>query len=170
MIDWIYKPFDDERLQQALESVRKQMKPACVLLVEGDESIREVLKNHLESMGATYIESVDAAETIKNYNEYKPDLVIMDMMQPESAMQIVDRLNEESKGLLPIIIYSSLDLTADQEAQITNKLVAYLMKSVTSEEKLVTTIRSFLSGLLLSLPARSDHEKVGAELSDSKAE
>jgi DNA-binding response OmpR family regulator/two-component sensor histidine kinase len=152
LVDWLNKPFDDERLQQALSAVRKRMKQATVLLVERDPAMREILKNHLELINVAYVEA-EPGDIISNFRQHKPDLVIMDMVNPESGMHVLEQLKQESNGRVPVIVYSSQELNSEQEAHFKGSRVAFLMKSVSSEETLLQTVRNFLSGLLLKLPS-----------------
>jgi CheY-like chemotaxis protein len=77
----------------------------------------------------------------------------MDMVNPESGMHVLEQLKQESNGRVPVIVYSSQELNSEQEAHFKGSRVAFLMKSVSSEETLLQTVRNFLSGLLLKLPS-----------------
>lgn len=156
LVDWISKPFDEERLRKALDSARQEILPAHVLLVEDDPATREILKHHLESLGVEYSEAADGATAISSFREHAPDLVILDLqIPPPDGFAVADILNKEGKNLTPIIVYSALDLSEDQKSKLQAGLTTYLLKGSTSDDKLIGTVREYLDGLLLKKPKLS---------------
>lgn len=149
LLDWITKPYQEERLHQALETARTKHGRAKVLLVEDDEATRETVKTQLESMGAQCIEAHDGARALTVIREENPDLIILDLDIPApDGFAVVDILRAEEHKLKPLIVYTASDLTEEQRKRLQLGLSAHLTKSRTTQEELVETVRKFLNGLL----------------------
>ncbi len=150
LIDWITKPFDEDRLHRALDIAREKHGPAKILLVENDAATRETVKTQLESIGAKCIEAEDGASALTAIRQENPDLIILDLDIPApDGYAVVDILKNEKHHLKPLIIYTASDLNEDQRQRLQLGLSAHLTKSRTTQEDLVQTVRAFLNGLLL---------------------
>lgn len=53
-----------------------------VLLVDDDNSLREIMKAKLEAAGFSVVEAKDGMEGVEKTKEIKPDLVLMDVQMP----------------------------------------------------------------------------------------
>ncbi|MBX9691280.1 MAG: response regulator, partial [Cyanobacteria bacterium] len=153
LIDWITKPFNETRLQNALDRAREQIGLAQVLVVEDDPATREILKQHLESLGVDCLEASNGVEALEAFRKSNPDLVILDITIPQpDGFAVVDTLRKEANGMKPLIVYTALDLTESQKSELKLGITAHLTKSAASPEQLTDTIREFLDGLLLRKP------------------
>ena len=56
---------------------------AHILLVEDDDSYREMLRTSLEERGHTVVETHDGQEALKSFKDGKFDLVITDILMPK---------------------------------------------------------------------------------------
>ena len=56
---------------------------ASVLIVDDDQDSRETLSDLLELKGVTVLaKSVNGFDAVEKFTQYKPDIVLMDMMMP----------------------------------------------------------------------------------------
>ena len=91
------------------------MPPRTVLLLEDNDSVRELLKVLLETEGYAIIEASDGQDGLTKAQELKPDLMILDLMMPgvdgESVLKTMRRHSKLSK--VPVLVvsgkYESLD-------------------------------------------------------------
>lgn len=150
LIDWMVKPFNEKRLHEALDTARKRIGIAQVLVVEDDPSTREILKQQVEALGVKCIEASTGDDALKSFDESNPDLVILDLMiPPPDGFAIVDKLRNSLDSSVPLIVYSALDLTEAEKAKLKLGITAHLIKSTATPDQLSNVIREFLNGLLL---------------------
>ena len=91
------------------------MMPRTVLLLEDNDSVRELLKVLLETEGYSIIEASDGRDGLAKAEELKPDLMILDLMMPgldgENVLKTMRRHSQLSK--VPVLVvsgkYESLD-------------------------------------------------------------
>lgn len=55
-----------------------------VLLIEDEDDLRRLLRQMLQSMSLKVFEAVDGLAGLALYNDWRPDLVITDIMMPRS--------------------------------------------------------------------------------------
>jgi len=160
LIDWISKPFDEQRLHAAIDSAKRMIGPARVLVVEDDPSTREILKHHLMEMGVDCLEATDGAQAVSAVRSHNPDLIVLDLSIPApDGYAVVDILSREPNGHKPLIIYTAQDLDEEQKARLKLGLTAHLTKSLTSADKLTATVRELLDGLMLRKTDGADAKK-----------
>jgi len=91
------------------------MPSRTVLLLEDNQSVRELIKVLLETEGYSIIEASDGRDGLTKAEELKPDLMILDLMMPgldgENVLKTMRRHSKLSK--VPVLVvsgkYESLD-------------------------------------------------------------
>ena len=100
--------------------------PATILVVEDDASLGAALQATLKAAGYRPVRARTAAEGLRWYNHYAPDLVLLDLGLPDrDGLTVISELRE--RGSTPIIVLSAreaeamkvraLDLGADDYVQ-----------------------------------------------------
>ena len=142
IIDWLTKPLDPEQLKaaigRALTSERKG-RPK-ILHVEDDDDIiliiREMLRDVADVTGASSL-----AEAEKHLGQDRFDLVILDIELPDgSGVELLPELNNKDGSSVPVLVFSAGDISAE----ISQQVAAALVKSRTSNEKLIETIQGLM--------------------------
>lgn len=99
-----------------------------ILIIDDDAQIRAMLREALESMGYTVIESVNGAEGVEMFRAQPADLVICDLVLPEkSGITMIRELVKDFPALKFITMsgftgslgFSSLEFTKKMGAQWT---------------------------------------------------
>jgi len=137
VVDWIQKPVNQKRLEQALQEALLRVKRPRIMHLEDDPDIVQVTQVLLEQMAdVIHVDSLqDARQLIA---EQSIDLVILDLGLPDgSGLELLDEL----KGHCPVVIFSAQIPNRD----ITEQVVAALTKSATSNEQLLATIKKSLN-------------------------
>ena len=84
-------------------------RPLTVLVVEDDAELREILQAEFELEGLTALTATNGSEAVTAAREFKPDLILMDLMMPVmdgiEATKIV-KDNEETKHI-PIVMLTA---------------------------------------------------------------
>jgi DNA-binding response OmpR family regulator len=79
-----------------------------ILVIDDDQAMTELLKLMLEPTEARVITSNSGASGIQKFNEFKPDIVILDLIMPGiDGWQVCQTIRENSR--VPIMILSVLD-------------------------------------------------------------
>ncbi|MBK9247905.1 MAG: PAS domain S-box protein [Ignavibacteria bacterium] len=117
-------------------------KGESILLVEDEESIREITKLTLEARGYTVLTAIDGTEALATYAQLgsKISLVITDMMMPymdgTATIRAIQKMNPDVK----VIAVSGLKQDSDL---VNQKSIVFLLKPYTSE-KLLSIISELL--------------------------
>ena len=79
-----------------------------ILVIDDDQAMTELLKLMLEPTEARVITSNSGASGLQKFNEFKPDIVILDLIMPGmDGWQVCQAIRENSR--VPIMILSVLD-------------------------------------------------------------
>jgi len=155
LVDWINKPFEEKRLLSAVElAVRgRTAGPARVLIVEDDESTRQIVKDYVSSIKADIqiYEAIDGQEAIDLTRKTEPDLIILDLGLPNTdGFEVVTVLKHEKASRTPLIIYSAQDLSNDDKNKLSLGLTTHFTKSRTSESEFISCVVELLNGTIAS--------------------
>ncbi|WP_245954857.1 response regulator transcription factor [Paenibacillus flagellatus] len=82
------------------------VKTATVLVVEDDNEIRELIRLYLIKNGLRVAEASDGATALREFENVRPDLVLLDIQLPgESGLEVCERIRGVSN--VPIIFVSA---------------------------------------------------------------
>lgn len=77
-----------------------------ILVVDDETKISEVIKSYLEHDGYTVFTALNGKEAMAGYNEFNPDLIILDLMLPDiSGEEVCKRIRKNSS--VPIIMLTA---------------------------------------------------------------
>jgi len=140
IVDWIEQPIETPLL---INRLKKAVKAASgnkprILHVEDDESILQVvaalIADSAEIVSATTLRE---ARTLLTHDMF--DLVILDLKLPDGEGEaLLPLLNKAGHPSTPVIIFSAKDVSRE----ITKSIKSVLVKSQTTNEMLLDTIRS----------------------------
>ena len=136
VVDWIQKPVDRKQLERAVtEALRHKERPR-ILHVEDDLDIVQVTRVLLDDIAdVTHVATVQGTRELLATEDF--DLVILDLgLADGSGLELLD----EIKGHCPVVIFSAHNPDREISAQVS----AALTKTMTSNEKLLATIKQVL--------------------------
>lgn len=114
-----------------------------ILFAEDEVILAEIVKESLESRGFMVIHCETAQDTFDLYQEYSPDLIILDVMLPDADGFTVARQIRERDRNTPIIFLTSKSLPQDVVTGFESGGNDYLKKPFSIEE-LVVRIKALL--------------------------
>ncbi|MEO6696753.1 MAG: response regulator, partial [Gammaproteobacteria bacterium] len=139
VIDWINKPFNPLRLTMAVNRAAALMrggKPR-ILHVENDRIILKLVSGLLRDI-AEVVHAVTLHEAQQRLAQDHFDLVILDLILPDGpGLEVLPHLGIPAP---PVIIFS----TGDAPAELPRNIFGVLVKSRTTNETLLETIRAAL--------------------------
>ncbi|HVV13831.1 response regulator transcription factor [Amycolatopsis sp.] len=78
-----------------------------VLVVDDDETVRDVVRRYLEAAGFTVDVAGDGDEGLRRFADRRPDLVVLDVMMPGiNGLEVCRRLRQTSE--VPVVLLTAL--------------------------------------------------------------
>jgi two-component system OmpR family response regulator len=109
---------------------------AHLLVVEDDPGIAELLSTALSFAGFEVRTAGTAAEALREVAARQPDLIVLDIMLPDSdGFDVLRRIRGQSSRL-PVLFLSARDTVADRIAGLTLGAADYVVKPFSMDEVL----------------------------------
>ena len=131
-----------------------------VLLVEDDDSLREIYGERLKAEGFEILSARDGEEALAIAVQERPDITVCDIMMPKiSGFDVLDILhsNPDTKDF-KIIVMSALGQEEDKSRAKRLGADRYLVKSEVTLEDLVKTTKEVLDSPKSSEPAEAQSQ------------
>jgi DNA-binding response OmpR family regulator len=130
-----------------------------VLVVDDDETVREVVRRYLELAGFVVDVAGDGQEGLRSFAARQPDLVVLDVMMPGlNGLEVCKRLREVSQ--VPIVMLTALGEEENRIAGLQLGADDYVTKPFSPKE-LSLRVSSVLRRARMPLP-----EPAAVELTD----
>ena len=145
--DFITKPFERERLVQAVNRHRRGDGAAKVLVVDDDPKSRDVLRRTLTKEGWTVAEAANGREALDQLERGRPALVLLDLMMPEmDGFEVLERMRrEEAWRDIPVIVVTAKDLTREDVDRLNGHVAKVLQKGAYQRRNLVRDIHAMIA-------------------------
>ncbi len=119
--------------------------PPRVLIVDDNETNRDILRTRLGPQGYELIEAVDGEEAIAAAREHHPDLILLDVMMPKiDGIEVCRQLKSDADmPFTPIVLVTAKADTKDIVAGLEAGADEYLTKPV-DQAALVARVKSML--------------------------
>jgi adenylate cyclase len=134
--------------------------PPRILVVDDNETNRDILVTRLALHGYELLQAADGAEALTSTRENRPDLVLLDIMMPKiDGIEVCRQLkNDESLQFTPIILVTAKADGKDVVAGLEAGADEYLTKPV-DQLALVARVKSVLR-------IKELHDRVAAQAAD----
>lgn len=125
---------------------RKAGGSARVLVVEDEQSLRELYVQWLEMSGYTVLQAADGLVGIETILHEKPDLVVLDIMLPKKdGFEILAEVRRNPAVRdTPVIVLTSLDQEFEKRQGGKLGADAYIVKTDLSPSRLKDAVASFM--------------------------
>jgi len=133
--------------------------PPCILVVDDNETNRDILATRLEAHGYQTLQAADGEEALRGVAQHRPDVVLLDVMMPNlDGLEACRRLkSDRAVAFTPVILVTAKAATQDIVAGLDAGADEYLTKPV-DQAALVARVRSALR--------IKSHEQVQAQAAD----
>ena len=117
-----------------------------ILIIEDDKFLRELISQKLEIEGYEISEAVDGEKGIKQVEEEKPDLVLLDLILPGiDGFEVLTKMKEDSAlSQIPVIILSNLGQKDDVERGLKIGANDYLIKAHFTPGEIINKVKNIL--------------------------
>jgi signal transduction histidine kinase/DNA-binding response OmpR family regulator/PAS domain-containing protein len=145
--DFITKPFERERLVQAVNRHRRGDGAARVLVVDDDAKSRDVLRRTLTKEGWMVAEAANGREALDQLQRGRPVLVLLDLMMPEmDGFEVLERMRrDEAWHDIPVIVVTAKDLTREDIDRLNGHVAKVLQKGTYQRRDLVRDIHAMMA-------------------------
>jgi signal transduction histidine kinase/CheY-like chemotaxis protein/HAMP domain-containing protein len=145
--EFLTKPIDRDRLIALLRPYQANLRRTRVLVVEDDPTQRERIRSWLESQQWQISEAENGRVALDRLADEVPDIILLDLMMPEmDGFQLITELQERPawRGI-PVIVITSLDLTAADRARLNSGVERILLKDSFDPAQLVAIVRGYVA-------------------------
>jgi DNA-binding response OmpR family regulator len=102
---------------------------ARILVVDDDQVIQQLLKVNLELEGYAVEVASDGEEALALFDDFRPNLVVLDIMMPKlDGWEVARQLNASEGGAPPIVLLSARAQEADVQKGNDLGVAAYVTK------------------------------------------
>jgi PAS domain S-box-containing protein len=145
--EYMTKPVNRSRLIALLEKYRCGEPPCTVLLVEDDETTREMMSEILRREDWLVTEAENGQVALNLIEQTRPNLILLDLMMPrmdgfELAAALQGRPDWAS---IPIIVLTAKDITTADLLRLNGSVERVLHKGNSSREEIVRAVRELVS-------------------------
>lgn len=137
-VDWVMKPLNRAQFLAAVHRAfagRPADGPATVLVIDDELPTIELLTDLLGSQGYRVLSAVDGRNGIEVARAERPDLIVLDILMPETTgFEVVRELRAhlESRDT-PILIFTVKDLTPEERERLRGSVHAIVTKGATGD-------------------------------------
>ena len=119
---------------------------AKILFIEDEPTLQKTLGDALTKEGYQIKTAFDGEEGLLVAKEYKPDLILLDLILPKMDGFAVMQALKKDEGLkaIPVIVLTNLEGTADVEKVLELGATTYLVKTNYDLKEVVEKIKKTL--------------------------
>ncbi|MDQ4054282.1 MAG: response regulator [Actinomycetota bacterium] len=144
---WLTKPLDVAGLLAALEGAIAAGDPRpCVLIVEDDPVLTQVLAALFAEHGVMTVHAHTARDALRLSRDIAPDLLVLDLLLPDiDGFALVDWLREDPRLCrVPVVVYSALELDEDDKERLQLGPTEFFTKARTNPEEVERQVLELL--------------------------
>ncbi|MFC1491860.1 response regulator [Nitrospinota bacterium] len=148
VIDWIKKPFNEDRLLRVLKDSIQHDRDATVLIVDDDRDMLTVFSELLGRRGLIVETASSGRQAVDICHRKLPDLIILDIVMPDGdGFFVIDALRRDLKMRhIPVVIYSAKEPTPEEKQRLAIGTTVFMTKSKTSQEEFESKVLELLKG------------------------
>jgi len=145
--DYLVKPIDRETIIKTLSeftlTTKRKKRQVNILLIDDEEITHEMIAKILEPAGFNLLHAYTGDEGLKLAIEYKPDLILLDLIMPDvNGFEVAENIKKHPvSSQIPIFIITSKDLTVEERMRLSNNIDRVIGKRIFSSEELTRSIR-----------------------------
>ena len=144
---WLTKPLDVAGLLAALgDAIGERGPQHCVLVVEDDPVLSQVLAALFAEHGVIAVHASTARDARRLSHDIAPDLLLLDLLLPDSdGFALVDWLREDPRLCrVPLVVYSALDLDEDDKQRLRLGPTEFFTKTRSNPEEVERQVLALL--------------------------
>lgn len=151
--DYLIKPVETSRLVKIIRRHCGAL-PATILVVEDDESTRDLMRRVLAGAGHSVHTAGNGQQALEVLSGARPDLILLDLMMPEvDGFTFLDRIREQEQHRdIPVVVVTAKHLTPGERHRLEGATQQLLRKGEFSSKELMSAVLRNVSVLLRPTP------------------
>ena len=151
LADYLQKPIDPKRLIGVLKRYHRLRPSNHVLVVEDDDTMRELLCRMLEREEWTVARAENGLAALESITHHQPSLIILDLKMPvmDGFQMIAELHKHEDWRKIPVVVISAKELTTEDRQLLQGHVKRILQKGDFNRAELMRevqeTVKQFLS-------------------------
>jgi CheY-like chemotaxis protein len=142
--DYVVKPIDWNHLAAVIERHLNGHRESAILVVDDDESTREIMRRTLEGSGWEVWEAENGRVALDLMAERRPAMILLDLMMP--VMDGFDFIHEFSQHpewkTIPVVVVTAKDPNAEEKRLLEGSVVRVLQKGSCAQSQLLNEIQA----------------------------
>jgi DNA-binding response OmpR family regulator len=149
------KPINPKELLRLLARVQRSEKTPDVLIVDDDQSTRDMLRRMLVKEGWTVREAANGAEGLDQLARAVPAVMLLDLMMPElDGFEVLRAVRQTAAWRdIPVVIVTSKALSRDELEWLRGHAIDVFQKGAYSRAELIAAVRAMVEAARLA-PSR----------------
>ncbi|AFZ24099.1 PAS domain S-box [Cylindrospermum stagnale PCC 7417] len=159
-VDWLSKPVEESYLLQSLRQlISEPSKRVRILIVEDDNDLADLLITIFERHEIETFLAKTGREAIRLSQRVNPDVLILDLILPESdGFTVVDWLQQHNQLCsIPVFVYSAKDLDASERQRLKLGHTEFLTKGRVTIQEFEQRVMDLLGRLTHNQQAEGDN-------------
>lgn len=142
--EYLLKPFDRTQLAGLLKRTRVKNGPGRVLIIDDDQTNREILMRLVSKEGWVAQEANNGQVGLELASQTVPDLIMLDLMMPvmDGFTFLRELRQRQALRAVSVVVLTAKDLTMDDHQQLQGSVHRVLRKGSYRREDLLREIRS----------------------------
>jgi CheY-like chemotaxis protein len=142
--DYLTKPIDAAQLMDALQRNYHSPQSKEALVVEDDDSLRQLTRRQLQRAGWTVVEAANGCEALTCLAQSTPAVILLDLMMPEmdGFTFLTEMHKTDAWRSIPVIITSAKVLTLEDRLRLNGAVAAIMQKGTYTGDMLVEQLHT----------------------------
>jgi DNA-binding response OmpR family regulator len=140
-----------------------------ILIMEDEKTLQSLLNEKLTRDGYVVMAVDDGEEGMKVLQEFKPDLVLLDMMMPKmDGFEVLEKMNSDNLiGTFPVIVISNSGQPVEIERALSLGITDYIIKVDFDPIEVMDKVKAFFASVKIkteqpvSIKVRNAEEEIG---------
>ncbi|MBU1109229.1 MAG: PAS domain S-box protein [Candidatus Riflebacteria bacterium] len=161
--DYLIKPIETKHFLEVLRKMcfgtKTAQEKALIVVVEDDPETQKLLVKMCRNQGFEVKQASNGVEAMKILENYTPDIVLSDLMMPQmDGFELFTCLrSKEQFSQTRMIALTAMDLTAEENKTLADKMVQIVKKNACGPEKIFSNVSAILKDFVTQ--SRKSDEK-----------
>jgi PAS domain S-box-containing protein len=145
--EYLTKPISRDQLTKVLSKYRSTKAAPLVMVVEDDNTTREMMVRMLHKVGWQVIEAENGEIALRLLDKHSPELILLDLMMPEmDGFEFIIHLRQHKLcATTPVVVLTAKDVTTEDRLWLTHRVDNVFQKGAYNREELLTDLRELLA-------------------------
>ena len=144
--EYLTKPIARDRLTTILRRYVRRDGRRRVLVVDDDQSTRDMVRRALEEERCDVIEAENGRHALERLATGGVDLILLDLMMPEmDGFEFLEELRRGNGDAIPVVVMTAKELTEADRRRLSGSVQRIVEKGAHGRDELLTHVRSLIA-------------------------